>query len=146
MSVPARAYVILTATIGVLILQRVLFQSHSEDSVHFLCYLVSAVLTSQLKVRLPGITGTMSVNFFFILLAMIELDLQKLLAITCAATLGQMLWHAGKRPRPIQLVFNLASITIASYCAYIVYHWSFLRLFGASLPILLLAPTIGSSW
>lgn len=142
MSVTARAYVILTATIGVLILQRVLFESHPEDSVRFLCYLASAVLTSQLKVRLPGITGTMSVNFFFILLAMIELDLQKLLAITCAATLGQMLWHAGKRPRPIQLVFNLASITIASYCAYIVYHWPFLRMFGASLPILLLAPTI----
>ena len=72
MSVPARAYVILTATIGVLILQRVLFESHAEDSVRFLCYLASAVLTSQLKVRLPGITGTMSVNFFFILLAMIE--------------------------------------------------------------------------
>ena len=71
MSVPARAYVILTATIGVLILQRVLFESHPEDSVRFLCYLASAVLTSQLKVRLPGITGTMSVNFFFILLAML---------------------------------------------------------------------------
>src|SRR5438552_16811650 len=95
-------------------------QARPEDSLRYLCYLIGAVLTSQLKVRLPGITGTMSVNFFFILLATIELDLQKLLAINCAATLGQMLWHAGKRPRPIQLVFKLASITIDSYCAYTV--------------------------
>src|SRR5207249_8788856 len=62
-------------------------------------YLICAVLTSRWKVRLPGITGTMSVNFFFIMLAIIEMDLQPVLVITCAGTLGQMLWRASKRPQ-----------------------------------------------
>ena len=123
MSLQARTYIILTAILGVLVLEHAPAQSHSDDALRYLCYLTGAVLTSKLKVRLPGITGTMSVNFFFILIAILELDLQKVLAITCAATLGQMLWRAGKRPRPAQLVFNLASIMIATYCADGVYHW-----------------------
>jgi len=103
---PARAYVILTATVGVLILRHAMGQAPATDSVRYVAYLICAVLTSRWKVRLPGITGTMSVNFFFIMLAIIELDLQPVLVITCAGTLGQMLWRASKRPQAIQVVFT----------------------------------------
>src|SRR4029077_16125881 len=71
-SLRAKAYITLTATIGVLILQHASAALHSEDGIRLLCYLTGAVLTSQLKVRLPGITGTMSVNFFFIMLGILE--------------------------------------------------------------------------
>jgi diguanylate cyclase (GGDEF)-like protein/putative nucleotidyltransferase with HDIG domain len=141
-SLRAKTYVILTATLGVLILQHASRESRPDDAVRYLCYLVSAVLTSQLKVRLPGITGTMSVNFFFIVIAIIELDLQAVLVITCAGTLGQMLWRARRKPSKIQLVFNLASIVIASSSAHAVYHARALQAMGASLPILLFASAV----
>lgn len=140
-SLSARAYIILTATVGVLILQHAMGQAAPADSVHYLAYLICAVLTSRWKVRLPGITGTMSVNFFFIMLAIIELDLQPVLVITCAGTLGQMLWRATKRPQAMQVVFNLASVTVSSYCAYSAYHWPLLGFFNHPLPILLFLAT-----
>ena len=141
-SLRAKAYITLTATLGVLILQHASAALHSEDGIRLLCYLTGAVLTSQLKVRLPGITGTMSVNFFFIMLGILEMDLPPVLIITFGGTLGQMLWHARKRPRPLQMVFNLASVIIASYCAYAVYHGRLPRAFGGSLPVLLFASTV----
>src|SRR5689334_7473749 len=116
-------------------------QPPPADSVRYLAYLVCAVLTSRLKVRLPGITGTMSVNFFFIMLAIIELDLQPVLVITCAGTLGQMLWHASRKPRAVQVVFNLASVTVAAYCSYTAYHWPLLGFLHHPLPALLFLAT-----
>jgi diguanylate cyclase (GGDEF)-like protein/putative nucleotidyltransferase with HDIG domain len=140
-SLPARAYVILTATVGVLILQHAMGQAAPADPVRYVAYLICAVLTSRWKVRLPGITGTMSVNFFFIMLAIIELDLQPVLVITCAGTLGQMLWRASKKPRAVQVVFNLASVIVASYCAYTAYHWPRLGFLQHPLPVLLFLAT-----
>ncbi len=140
-SLRARAYIILTATVAVLILQHAMGQPPPADSVRYVAYLVCAVLTSRLKVRLPGITGTMSVNFFFIMLAIIELDLQPVLVITCAGTLGQMLWRASKKPRAVQVVFNLASVTVASYGSYAAYHWSLFGFLHHPLPVLLFLAT-----
>ena len=142
MSLRAKTYITLTAMLGVLILQHAPAELHSEDGFRLLCYLTCAVLTSQLKVRLPGITGTMSVNFFFIMLAIIEMDLRPVLIITSAGTLSQMLWHARKRPQLMQMVFNLASVIIASYCAYTVYHGHLPPAFAGTLPVLLFASTV----
>ena len=142
MSLRAKTYITLTAMLGVLILQHAPAELHSEDGFRLLCYLTGAVLTSQLKVRLPGITGTMSVNFFFIMLGIIEMDLRPVLIITSAGTLSQMLWHARKRPQLMQTVFNLANVIIASYCAYTVYHGHLPPAFAGTLPVLLFASTV----
>lgn len=108
----------------------------------FLCYLAGAAITSQLTVRLPGITGTLSVNFFFIMMGILDLDIRQVLMIACAGAMGQMLWHARQRPRPVQLVFNLASVTVASYGAFITYHWRLLGALDGSPPVPLIASTL----
>jgi len=141
-SLQGKSYLIVTATVAVLILEHAPRATETNHAAQFLCYLVCAVLSSRLKVRLPGITGTMSANFFFVTIAIIELELQQVLVITCASALGQMLWRASKKPRPEQLVFNLASVTIASYAGYTVYHWPTLRALDDSLPALLFASTV----
>jgi hypothetical protein len=61
----------------------------STDPVKFVWYLLISLLASRLRVQLPGITGTMSVNFLFILLGTIELSLGETLIIGCTATLAQ---------------------------------------------------------
>ena len=74
----------------------------------FACYLAVAMLASGLKVQLPGIDGTMSVNFLFILLGVLELSLPETLVIGCTASLVQSVWQARKRLDPVKVLFNVA--------------------------------------
>src|SRR5438874_1652173 len=71
---------------------------HPHDLFRLGCYLGLAGLASRMKVRLPGVTGTMSVNFVFILLGILEMDHLETLAIGCFAGILQCVWHAKKRP------------------------------------------------
>ncbi|MGZ7103562.1 MAG: hypothetical protein ACXVJ1_16105, partial [Candidatus Angelobacter sp.] len=43
-----------------------------DDLPKFIAYLLTALLASRLKVELPEITGTISVNFLFILLGIAQ--------------------------------------------------------------------------
>jgi len=49
--------------------------------------LLAALLASSLKVTLPGIDGTLSVNFLFTLLGILELGLPETLLIVLACVL-----------------------------------------------------------
>jgi len=62
-------------------------QAGSHDLLRFLCYLGIAVLSSGLKVNLPGVTGNMSVNFLFVLIGIVDMSLAETLAIGCIGTL-----------------------------------------------------------
>ena len=117
-----------------------LFLSHwqSQDLMRFACYLVVAVMASGLKVQLPGIDGTMSVNFLFILLGVLELSLPETLAIGCTASLVQSVWQTRKRLDPIKVLFNVAGMMAnASSLTYLFYHWLSGRV-GSNKPILLM--------
>jgi len=61
----------------------------SKNIAQFICYLLIAILASRLKVNLPGITGTMSVNFLFILLGILELSFTETLVLGTAAIMVQ---------------------------------------------------------
>ncbi|MBZ5585273.1 MAG: HD domain-containing protein, partial [Acidobacteriia bacterium] len=77
---------------------------------------------SALKVHLPGITGTMSVNYVFILLAILELSYSETMAVGCVSICIQTGWHATSRTRPVHLLFNAASIANACAAGYFLYH------------------------
>jgi len=77
---------------GLLLLSYGIAHWKSHDPAQFISYLAIAVIASRLKVKLPGIAGTMSVNFLFILLGVVELGFGETLAIACAATLAQCLF------------------------------------------------------
>ena len=65
----------------------------SKNIAQFICYLLIAILAARLKVRLPGITGTMSVNFLFILLGILELGFAETLALATGAILVQCFYR-----------------------------------------------------
>src|SRR5438309_307585 len=67
---------------------------HSADLMRFVCSLVLCILVSALKVRMPGIKGTMSVNFIFILMGVSQLSLSETMMLGCAGTLVQCIWKA----------------------------------------------------
>jgi len=127
---------------GVVVLGYALSHWQSHDLVRFACYLAVAMLASGLKVQLPGINGTMSVNFLFILLGVLELSLPETLVIGCAATLMQSVWQARNRLDPVKLLFNVAGMMAnASALTYLTYHWLSGR-FGSSKPILLMVAAL----
>jgi diguanylate cyclase (GGDEF)-like protein/putative nucleotidyltransferase with HDIG domain len=129
--------VAITAASGLTVLAHALWHWQSADLARFACYLVVAVLASGLKVQLPGIDGTMSVNFLFILLGVMELSLPETLLIGCTATLVQSVWQARNRLDPVKVLFNVASMMAnAGALTYLSYHWLAGR-FGASKPLLL---------
>src|SRR5581483_7205210 len=122
MSLGTRAYVASVVVAGSGVLAFGVSKPITHDPIKFLCYLAVALLASRLKVNLPGVTGTMSVNFLFILLGIIELSFSQTLAVGCSAILVQC--FSRKRPRPVQVVFNLCAAALAIGCGYGSYHWA----------------------
>ena len=142
LSIQTKAFVGITAFMGVVVLAFALSHWQSHDLTRFMCYLVVAVLASGLKVQLPGIDGTMSVNFLFILLGVLELSLPETLLIGCTASLVQSVWQARKRLDPIKVLFNVAGMMAnASALTYLSYHWLVVR-FGTNKPILLMVAAL----
>jgi diguanylate cyclase (GGDEF)-like protein/putative nucleotidyltransferase with HDIG domain len=138
MSTRTKLFVVTTVSVGIVVMSSAFWHWQSADLTRFVCYLIVAALASSLKVQLPGIDGTMSVNFLFILLGVMELSLPETLAIGCTATLVQSVWQARKRPDPVKVLFNVFGM-MANACAlsYITYHWLDPKM-GSERPILLM--------
>jgi len=124
MPIRAKVYISVTAAVGAAILGAALLHWHSDDLLRFGCYFLIAVLASTMKVTLPGIEGTMSVHFLFVLLGVVELSLPETLVIGCTAALAQSLWKPKYRPDPAKLVFNVGMTVNAICLTYFVYHRS----------------------
>ena len=142
LSVPARLFVGSTVAVGALTMVLAFSNWHSHDLTRFLSYLLVALLASGLKVQLPGIDGTMSVNFLFILLGVMDLTLPETIVIGCAATLMQSVWQIRKRIDPVKVLFNVAGMMAnASALTYLSYHWLAAR-FASNRPILLMVAAL----
>jgi len=137
----AKLYISLVVMAGFATLLYAGIHQSSRNIAEFICYLGIAVLASRLKVSLPGITGTLSVNFLFILIGVLELSFTETLILGAASMLAQCLYP--ERPRAIQVTFNVCAGTISTALAYIVYHHPLTNLFVPNRPILLgLAATV----
>src|SRR5579864_4260553 len=138
MSTRTKLFVGIAVSLGMVVLCSALRQWQSADLARFACYLGVAVLASGLKVQLPGIDGTMSVNFLFILMGVMELSLPETLVIGCAASLVQSVWQTRKRLDPVKVLFNVAGMMAnASALTFLTYHWLTAR-FASNKPILLM--------
>jgi hypothetical protein len=95
------------------------WQSH--NLLPMLSLLAATVLTSKLKVKLPGLTSTMSVNLPFLLLAIAKLSLFEASLVAIAAGLAQCL-GGSSRPQSIQVVFNVCNLVNAVAASFVVFH------------------------
>ena len=142
MSAAARVYVLFIVFCGFGVLWTSLRHWQTQDPVRFAAYLVLASLASALKVRLPGITGTMSVYFLFLLMAMPKLWLPQLLVIGLSATIVQAYWKAKNPPTAVQLWFNAAANSIAIASAFLVFRFPHAEALGVGIPIRLVMAAI----
>jgi signal transduction histidine kinase len=125
MSSLTRVYIALIMCAGAVGLARGVVSWSGSDIGRFLAYLVVALLSSGLKVHLPGIKGTMSVNFLFVLFAIVELSFAETLAIAAFSFAVQYVWGARERRQWVKLGFNLGNAVTSTAIAYTVHHLSF---------------------
>jgi hypothetical protein len=84
--------------------------------------LAAAALSSRLKVKLPGMTSSMSGNLPVILLAVTQLGLFASLLVAATAAIAQSFTSGGNKAKPVQFVFNACTLMNASGLAYLAYH------------------------
>src|SRR6202167_6062985 len=141
LSLPAKLYITLIVIAGTGTLIYGGIHQSSKNIAEFICYLGIAILASRLKVSLPGITGTLSVNFLFILIGVLELSFTETLILGAASMLAQCLYP--ERPRAIQVAFNVCAGSISTALAYVAYHLPLANLLIPNRPLLLgLAATV----
>ncbi len=125
MNIRAKLFIGTTALVGLTAIVLSFRSWSSDDPVRFLAYLTIALLASGLKVALPGFNGTMSVNFLFILLGILELSLPETMFIGCAATLTQCFWKMNRPAKPVRVLFNVFSMMApAIYASHAVFRYS----------------------
>jgi hypothetical protein len=119
MTTGARLYVYATVVLGLTLLCGCLIWfGQFPDVAQYLAYFSLACIAAMLKVRLPGLKGTISVNFVFILIAVVELSLAETVILAFVATLVQCLWRPKTWPSVIQVLFNASAVVISAVLAY----------------------------
>src|ERR1700682_3678454 len=104
MSRRASIFIGLTIAVGAVFIADSLSRDSSfKDLVAYECYFALALLTSALKVRLPGIAGTISMNFLFVLIAIAAFTFSETVVLASMASLVQCLWRARRRPKLLQV-------------------------------------------
>jgi hypothetical protein len=101
--------------------------------VELLVLLTMTVIASRLRVKLPGINGTMSVNVPFLLIVAVRLSAGESLAIAALASLVQSIPAVKSRATLVQALFNSATITNAVAAASLAFRLASQR--GLVLPL-----------
>lgn len=110
----------------------------TEDSVRLLAYVAATTTVSLLKIRLPGIRGTLSLNFVLLISAIAELHMSEALLLALMAAVVQSLWRSKRRPSAVQVSFNAACLILSTALAQLGYWWaSGVLLLDSSLLILI---------
>lgn len=117
-----RAFLGATIAIGACCLWIDLIPFDRSDTTRFLTYFVMAAMAAGLRVSMPTYSGTLSINFLFVLIGLVHLTLSELVVLGGAAAVIQCLLSRERFPDLRKILFNLSVSTIAIHCASIIYR------------------------
>lgn len=142
MNAQAKGFIVVISLIGLATLGMGLMHPGSTDVLRFASFLVVALIASRLKVRLPGMTGAMSVNMPFLVIAACQLSLFETLLVAGTSSLVQTLLAAEKRPMPVQVWFNFCVMSMSAATAYTAFHAAFWGPLASNLAVLVTASAV----
>src|SRR5579863_2228183 len=137
MPIRARLYIALILAAGTLGVALQVAHFSSAHALQFWVFFLITILTSGLKVRLPMVFATLSVNFLFVLIGIVEFSLPEAILLGVAGTIVQCLWRPRSRPKAIRIAFTTCSVAMAVMAAYTVFHGPLKPMLGELHPILL---------
>jgi len=111
MTASAKALIAAVLCCGAAVLAAEFLHASWPSPAKFLCYVLVTAFASRMRVVLPGIYGTMSVNLVVILVSLLELSLPETLVMGCVAAVFQT-WRQ-KHMNLVHLAFNTADIAIS---------------------------------
>ncbi len=119
---PAKSYIgaLTLASLGVVVYCAITWRTANMGQ--FLLYLVCGIMCASMKVWLPGITGTLSVHYLFVLASVTELTLPQTVIIGSLSGVSQLFWSARSRPNSVQVLFAFTSLTLSSTLTFLVYQ------------------------
>jgi hypothetical protein len=123
MTIKTRFFVGVTILPGICLVVFCLTQmAGAVTSSAYLVWLALASISSALKVHLPGIHGTISVNFLFVLVSIALFTFPETVLLAAVAGIFQCLWRPKSRPRSVQVSFSVATLAISSGASYRLSH------------------------
>src|SRR4051812_39079317 len=138
----AKTFVGVTGAIGFAIAVGTFSHWQSSDPIRFIFYLLVAMLASGMKVTLPGINGTMSVNFLFILIGFLDMSYPETMALGCAATIVQSLYGSWRKVKLVHLIFNVFGMMCTAIAvSELAYQWA-AQFFHQSIPLMLMCAAV----
>lgn len=96
-------------------------RSPSQQWLYFFVYLGIVLLSSGMKVAMPKSEATMSVNFPFILLGILQLSPLQAVILATSSVLAQCRFKVIKPFTLVQILFNVANVTTATVLAWYTY-------------------------
>lgn len=89
----------------------------------FVVFFALAMVASTMKIRLPGFKTTISLNFVFVLASISLFSFGETVLIGLGGALVQSFWKSQTRPKPVQVVFNAACLTVCTAAAFAASHY-----------------------
>jgi diguanylate cyclase (GGDEF)-like protein/putative nucleotidyltransferase with HDIG domain len=118
----AKAYIGSILAAGMACLFFAVARFSCADPVYYACQVAVTVIASGLKVNLPGVLGSMSVSYVFVVLSLMEFGYPETVLLSCLAAAVQTYWRSKTRPKRVQVFFNVAGIAVSVSAGYAVYH------------------------
>src|SRR5260370_3405548 len=118
----AKAYIATIAAAATAVLAVVALRWNPENFLRFLLFFALAMVPSAIKIRLPGFKTTISINFVFILMGLALFSLGETVLIGLGAALVQSLCKTQQRPKAVQVLFNVACLTVCTAAAVLTSH------------------------
>jgi hypothetical protein len=118
----AKAYIAMIAAVAVAVLSAVAYRWNPENLTRFFLFFGLAMVASAMKIRLPGFKTTISTNFVFILAGIALFSFGETVLIGLGGALVQSLWKTQTRPKPVQVLFNAACLTVCTAAAFWISH------------------------
>lgn len=118
----AKAFIALITAAGLCSISYSLTQTMTWHLLEAAVLLAITATASRMRMKLPGLTGNMSVNLPFLLLAVAELNPLEALAVACVSVAIQCIPKDGTKPKPEQMLFNVSSMAFAVVLGWRVFH------------------------
>jgi hypothetical protein len=118
----AKAYIAMIAVIAAGVLALVTSQWNPQNLKQFVVFFALAMLASTLKIRLPGFKTTISTNFVFVLIGIAWFSFAETVLVGLGGAIVQSLWKTQTRPKPVQVLFNGACLTVCTAAAFSASH------------------------
>jgi hypothetical protein len=113
----AKAYIAVIGALATVVLGVVAYRWNPENLGHFVLFFALAMVASTMKIRLPGLKTTISTNFVFILIGVALFSFSETVLIGLGGAIVQSLWRPLQRPKPVQILFNGACLTVCTAAA-----------------------------